>query len=114
MVIVVIAAVGALAVVPESTDPNPRPIDLVGTVLSVVAFTAITYGVISVPRDGWSSADALIGLGGGVVALALFLARQALTKHPMVTWRSCATPGSSAPVAPRLCSCSGSTACCSR
>jgi DHA2 family multidrug resistance protein-like MFS transporter len=84
VLVVAIAVLGAVALVPESSDPTPRPVDLLGTGLSTAAFVALTYGVISAPKHGWQSAETLTALGIGVLMLLLFILRQRLARHPML------------------------------
>ncbi|MET9960296.1 MFS transporter [Streptomyces sp. NPDC006326] len=84
VVVVAAAVLGAAALVPESTDPAARPLDLPSTVLSIVGVTALVYGVIEQPRFGWSSSKVLTGLIGGAVVMVLFFVRQATARHPMI------------------------------
>ncbi|MFG3282489.1 MFS transporter [Streptomyces sp. NPDC048111] len=84
-VIVVAAAVlGALVLVPESSDPAARPLDALSTLLSIVGVTALVYGVIEQPRFGWSSAEVIGSLAAGAVVTVVFFWRQATARHPMV------------------------------
>ena len=69
---------------PASRAPQARRLDLTGAVLSVAAFTGLTYTIIEAPGYGWLSATTL-GLGAAPVALlAAFVVREARTDHPML------------------------------
>src|ERR1700730_2940312 len=64
--VIAVAIVAVIAIVPDSKDPNPRPIDGLGTVLSIGALTGLLFGIIEGPSQGWTATPVLIGfLGGG-------------------------------------------------
>lgn len=79
-----IAVVGTVLLVPESSDPSVPRLDLVGTVLSVLAIVGLVYGIIEVPTGGWAQPNVLISLGGGLVALVAFLRWERRTASPLV------------------------------
>jgi hypothetical protein len=82
--IVAVALVAGRWLVPASRAPRSGRLDLTGAVLSVAAFTILTYTIIEAPGYGWLSATTL-GLGGASVALlALFVAWEARSGHPML------------------------------
>jgi len=71
--IAAVALVGGLTVVPESrADRQPR-LDLVGVVLSAAGLTALTYGLIVAPADGWGSATVVGSFVAAAVLLVVFL-----------------------------------------
>ncbi|MCW2523487.1 MAG: transporter, partial [Frankiales bacterium] len=70
--IAVVALIGTLLVVKESRADVPRRLDPIGVLLSAAGLTAITYAVISAPRDGWQSATVVWVLSAGVALLAVF------------------------------------------
>jgi hypothetical protein len=85
--IVVIALVAGHWLVPASRAPGARRLDLSGAVLSVAAFTGLTYTLIEAPSNGWLSARTL-GLGAlSIALLALFVAWEARAAHPMLPLR---------------------------
>jgi DHA2 family multidrug resistance protein-like MFS transporter len=92
IIVVGLAVLGALVLVPESTDPTARPLDVLSTLLSVVAVTALVYGVIEQPTYGWGSTRVLVGLAGGAVVLLLFFIRQATARNPMIDLRVVRNP----------------------
>src|SRR5438477_8252787 len=55
--VVVLAVLGAWFFVPESRDPNPRPLDWVGALLEVVGVSAVVYAIIEQPVRGWGDAQ---------------------------------------------------------
>jgi MFS transporter, DHA2 family, multidrug resistance protein len=68
---------------PEYRDPQPRRLDLVSAVLSLVAVLAVIYGVKTLATDGiaWAGiAPALAGLAVG----AAFVDRQRRVPDPMI------------------------------
>ncbi|SEG93310.1 drug resistance transporter, EmrB/QacA subfamily [Actinacidiphila yanglinensis] len=82
-----IALVAAVWLLPGDRTGRPRsaaPFDIAGTVLSAVGITALVYGTILVPDDGWGSPKVLAGIVGGALVLAAFMVRQRRTAHPLV------------------------------
>jgi EmrB/QacA subfamily drug resistance transporter len=79
----VVAAVVAW-VVPTSRDPRTPPVDWRGLVLSAAAMGLLVLGVIQAPAWGWGSATTIGVLVAGVGVLAVFVAAEARTAHPMV------------------------------
>jgi EmrB/QacA subfamily drug resistance transporter len=70
--------------VPESRDPRPGSFDLTGAALSTAGFTALVYGVIEAPDEGWLSGLVLGTLGAAVVLLSAFLWWERRTPEPML------------------------------
>jgi EmrB/QacA subfamily drug resistance transporter len=82
--IVAVALAAGRWLVPASRAPRSGRLDLTGAVLSVAAFTVLTYTIIEAPSNGWLSATTL-GLAAGTIALlAAFVAREARSDHPML------------------------------
>ncbi len=83
--------VGALAagwfLVPESRDPSPKRVDLVGMVLSGVGLTALVYGIIGAPSNGWMSWTVVGSLGVALAAGAAFIAYERRVREPMLDLR---------------------------
>jgi hypothetical protein len=69
---------------PVSRSPVARRLDFAGAIASVVAFTALTWALIAAPASGWLSAATLGRLVGAAVLLALFIAIEARSDHPML------------------------------
>jgi EmrB/QacA subfamily drug resistance transporter len=84
-------AIAALAagwvLVPESRHPAPPRPDLLGLVLSVVALTALVYGIIQAPSSGWTSAAVLGSLAGALAAGAAFVVHERRVRAPMLDLR---------------------------
>ncbi len=71
-------------VVPESTDPSTRALDLPGTALATGGLFAFVWGLIETSSNDWSSLDVLSRLALGVLLLAAFVLREATTAAPML------------------------------
>jgi EmrB/QacA subfamily drug resistance transporter len=81
------AAIGLIAVallIPESRDPQARPVDWLGAALSTVGLIALVYAIVEVPERGWGDPVVLAGLLGGALVLAGFVAWQRAARYPMV------------------------------
>ncbi len=63
--------------VPESKDPRGRELDLPGQALAIVGLGALSLAVIEGPRWGWASIGSLLSFAISMVAISLFLRRQA-------------------------------------
>ena len=82
--VVLIALALGPALVPQSRDSQPRPLDIPGAVLSIAAVATFVYTVIEAPARGWT--DPII-MGGFVLTIVLgigFARRELTTPHPML------------------------------
>ena len=81
--IVIVGIIGIVRVVPETRNPNPRSLDLVGLVVSFVGLVLFVYGIIhaSETRD-WLTAGVLVPmvLGAGIIAIWLWF--ESRSDHP--------------------------------
>jgi DHA2 family methylenomycin A resistance protein-like MFS transporter len=69
-------------VLPSPT--RPRAFDWAGQVLSVLALTALMYGLITGGHDGFASPDVVAALLIAAASLAGFVLVQARVRHPML------------------------------
>ena len=72
VVMAAIAFTGAAALVPESRDPHPRRLDVLGALLAGVGLFGISYAVIHSSSDGVTDTVVLAAAGIGAAALVLF------------------------------------------
>jgi MFS transporter, DHA2 family, multidrug resistance protein len=95
--VVLIALIAVVSLLPESRDPDPAPLDLVGVLLSCLGLVGVTYGAIDAGENGWGQARVLVLLIGGALLLAAFgwhqrtRARQG--RRPLVDPSLLAEPG---------------------
>src|SRR4051794_6886867 len=80
----VAAAVGVALLLPDTREPSPAPVDVLGAVLSTAGLVAVVYAVVEAPGQGWTSASVLSAGGAGVVLLAAFVLWERRTAAPMV------------------------------
>jgi EmrB/QacA subfamily drug resistance transporter len=83
-----VAALGfacAVPLVPDSKNPTVRPADPVGAVLSIAGLGLLLWAIIEAPTTGWASARVLGAGLGGVAVLAVFVAWEHRSAHPMLT-----------------------------
>jgi EmrB/QacA subfamily drug resistance transporter len=85
--IVVIGLVAGIFLIPTSKDPNASQLDPLGAVLSIAGLTALLYGIIEAPTDGWTDPTILVAFGLAVVLLGSFVWWQRTTDHPMLDVR---------------------------
>ncbi|WP_152404747.1 DHA2 family efflux MFS transporter permease subunit [Paenibacillus cellulositrophicus] len=62
--------------------------DIISVVLSTVAFGTLLYGFSQAGSQGWSSAEVLVSIAVGVIALGLFVWRQLVSKKPLLDLRA--------------------------
>jgi EmrB/QacA subfamily drug resistance transporter len=82
--VAVLALVAVAVLVPESKDPGPRRVDVVGGLLSTGGLVGFVYGVIEAPARGWTSGLVLAAIGGGLVLLAAFVWWERRAAGPMI------------------------------
>jgi DHA2 family multidrug resistance protein-like MFS transporter len=81
--VALVGLVAALALVPESRAPVRPGLDPVGVISSAVGLVAVTYGLVEAGRNGWTDANALATIIGGMVLLVGFvLWERWLTRRP--------------------------------
>ncbi len=81
---ILVALVAGAVLVPSSKDPEKQPLDIPGALLSIVGLSALVYGIIEGPIEGWTSTTTLGTFALAVVALGLFAARELTTRYPML------------------------------
>src|SRR3954447_7911160 len=82
--VVLVALIAVALLVPESRNPAPPRIDVVGGVLSTAGLVSFVYGVIEVPQRGWTDALVITAVTVGVALLAGFVAYERRSTHPMI------------------------------
>jgi MFS transporter, DHA2 family, multidrug resistance protein len=74
--VVVLELIAVSVLVPESRNPHPARLDVVGALTSSLGLAGVTYGFIEAGEKGWSNAGALAVMAAGVVVLAAFVSWQ--------------------------------------
>lgn len=82
--LVIIFASFALKNVTKLTNPK---IDILSIILSSFGFGGLLYSFSSAGSSGWSSAEVIISMIVGIIALTLFIWRQLTVKRPMLEFR---------------------------
>ncbi|MEV6342695.1 MFS transporter [Actinoplanes sp. NPDC051851] len=85
--IVVVGVTLVAVLVPESRDPKPGRIDVLGVLLSIIGLTLLTYGVIKGGEDGFGSTLAWAPLATGVLVLIGFVLYQQRIEFPSLDVR---------------------------
>jgi EmrB/QacA subfamily drug resistance transporter len=86
--VTVIGALAVLRLVPESRNPAPGKIDLLGVLASVVGLVLLVYGIVQGGDTGsWVSAGVLGPAIGGLAVLALFGWYETRISHPSLDVR---------------------------
>jgi len=83
---IVVAALVAWTV-PTSRDPNIRPLDWPGLLLSSAGFGTLVFGIIQAPDWGWGSAKTFATLAAGLLIVVAFVAVERRTERPMMDVR---------------------------
>jgi DHA2 family methylenomycin A resistance protein-like MFS transporter len=73
-----------ITVVPESRNPQTRPVDVPGVTASAAGLLALTLGLIESASDSWASAPVWAALAAGLVLLAWFAWWEHRAPFPMI------------------------------
>ena len=69
----------------ESRDPERgAPLDLMGVVLLILGVGAIAFGLVQSEAVGWTSPVVTLAIAGGLVMLAVFVARARTVRAPAI------------------------------
>ena len=82
--VVITALVLGYFLVPASRDPEATPLDLKGAFTSLVAISALVFGIIEGPAEGWTSALVVASFVVAVVFGAAFVWIERAVEHPML------------------------------
>jgi EmrB/QacA subfamily drug resistance transporter len=85
--IVAIALVAGHWLIPASRAPKNGKLDVSGALLSVAAFTALTYAIIEAPVNGWLSGTTLGLFAAAALLFAGFGIRETRASHPVLPLR---------------------------
>jgi EmrB/QacA subfamily drug resistance transporter len=97
--VVVLGVVLVAALVPESRDPRPGRVDVLGVLLSVVGLVALTYGIIDGGEHGFGRPQVWAAIVGGLAVLGWFISHELRSDHPSLDVRLFRVPRFAAPVA---------------
>jgi EmrB/QacA subfamily drug resistance transporter len=59
-------------------------VDIVGAITGTVGLAALVYGVVRIPEVGWTTAETLAALAGGVALMVVFFIVQARSRQPLL------------------------------
>lgn len=86
--IVALGLLAIVALVPESRDPNPGRVDVVGVLLSIVGLVSLVYGIVSGGDSGdWAAPKVWGTITLGAVILVAFVAYERRSTHPALDVR---------------------------
>ena len=97
--IIVVGLAAVLAIVPESRDPKPGRVDLIGVGLSIVGLMSLVYGIIDGGEHGFGRPQSWLAIVLGVAILAAFVWYERRSDHPSLDVRLFRDPRFSAAVA---------------
>ncbi len=93
--VVVAVVVGRQTIVETYASPSlggRGPLDVTGSVLSVVGLGGVLFGIIEGPNRGWSNPFVVAGLAGGAAVIAGFVRRELRARQPLFDVRILARP----------------------
>ncbi|MDL9937554.1 MFS transporter [Gordonia sp. ABSL1-1] len=79
--------------VPANRNPDIGPFDWCGVLLSTAGISLFVYSVIEAPSHGWLSARTILGIGGGILLIALFALWERRNPHALFEVRLFADRG---------------------
>lgn len=86
---VVIVALLAMVLVPDSKDPDPGRVDPLGVLLSIAGLVLLVYGIIRAGElADFTDATVPASIIGGVAVLAAFVVHEKRSDHPSIDMSS--------------------------
>src|SRR3954453_8106673 len=85
----------ALALTPSLMPSAPARrgcVDVLGATLATGGLAALVFAIVRAPEQGWGATGTLLVGGGGLLALALFVAAQAQRREPLMRLGILRTP----------------------
>ncbi|MBT5391936.1 MAG: DHA2 family efflux MFS transporter permease subunit [Euryarchaeota archaeon] len=82
--VIIIALVAGALIIPRSKDSTGKPLDLVGSALSVVALGSLLYGIIEGPSLGWDDQNVIVAFVAFLLSGAMFVRSQLRSEHPLL------------------------------
>jgi DHA2 family multidrug resistance protein-like MFS transporter len=82
IVLAIIVAVWVFS--PDSRDDTRTPLDPIGALLSLIGLSALIFGIIQGPEDGWTSRSVIAAIVVAGITLPTFLLWERRTDHPML------------------------------
>jgi EmrB/QacA subfamily drug resistance transporter len=82
--IVIFGLIAGFLIIPTSKDPSAPRLDPVGALLSIVGLTALLFGIIQAPSEGWTSPLILASFAAGIVLMVAFTLWERHSDHPML------------------------------
>ena len=79
-----LALVATMFLVPDSRDPEAKPLDIPGAILSAGAIAALIYAIIEGPAQGWTSPQILASVVAAVLLGIGFAIRETRTRYPLL------------------------------
>ena len=79
-----LALVATMFLVPDSRDPEAKPLDIPGAILSAGAIAALIYAIIEGPDKGWTSPQILASVVAAVLLGIGFAIRETRTRYPLL------------------------------
>jgi EmrB/QacA subfamily drug resistance transporter len=94
--IVVIGLIAGVFLIPTSKDPAAPPLDIPGALLSIAGLSALLYGIIEAPQNGWTDPTIVTAFAIGAVLMFAFVLWERHSPHPMLDIRFFKNPRFSA------------------
>ena len=82
--VIIVALLLGIFLVPNSKDSQERPLDFLGSILSIGALLSVLYAIIEAPNVGWTSFETLGIAGLGLVLTFAFIKWERTTENPML------------------------------
>jgi MFS family permease len=98
-----VAIILAALVLPENSDPDPRPIDIAGALLGAAALSTLIFAIINAESAGFASPEVLGLLCASAVTSAAFVWRESRATRPLLDLRFLHIPRFATPVVVAFC-----------
>ncbi len=92
LIVGALALIGALAILPENSDPDAHRVDIAGTVLGAAALSALAFAVILAEKSGFGAAAVVALLCVSAASVAGFVYWENKAAHPLLDLRFLRVP----------------------
>lgn len=82
--IAAIALIAGWFLVPNSCDPNPKRLDIPGTIISAAGLASLVFGLIQGGKQGWTDPIVVGTLVGAILLISVFILWERHTAHPII------------------------------
>jgi EmrB/QacA subfamily drug resistance transporter len=82
--VIAVGLIGSGIFIENSKTANPRKLDILGALFSIVGVFALVYGIIQAGQEGWTATHVLYAFGAAVIFITAFIIWEFKYKNAML------------------------------